>query len=396
MKKVLYIFLFLLAIFSCQNETEIQRENEQIYNVKGFGENMQRLKPEIITTKEVINGLVALSIPNTIGTLDKHADFALLHFDKQGNLDVKPIVKGLPEKKSLDLYSDDENNILWVVRGKGVYFLDIESKKSGHIIVSNDGNGKIYRVFTVDPQKKILAIDFDNGPVTASQYRLFDLPNNQEIPTNPGAYMGVLFAYYNKQLLGKYWENGAYEWDLSDMIIETGKFWDDNLTKALTKFQINTWHKTKTMHLKKRILLGTGWIGKKLIYYSVRWDEKIEDVKVEPLILQVPEDCHIRDDYVLSQDGNWMKTLLSRYSGLTPDVPELVIYHVSDIYPQGLSLPIYCGYTHTGNNGAFMMHDTWGPCYVEQDADFPEKLFVYKLNDGLKILTEQAKKIIGQ
>jgi hypothetical protein len=42
------------------------------------------------------------------------------------------------------------------------------------------------------------------------------------------------------------------------------------------------------------------------------------------------------------------------------EVPELVTYHVSNIYPQGLSLPIYCGYTKEGNSGAFMMHDRWG------------------------------------
>lgn len=69
--------------------------------------------------------------------------------------------------------------------------------------------------------------------------------------------------------------------------------------------------------------------------------------------------------------------------------PELIIYHTGDIYPQGLSMPIYCGYTKKNGYGGFIDHETWGPCYVELDSDFPNKLFVYKLNDGLKILAEQ-------
>ena len=350
---------------------------------------MKRLKPEIITTSKIINGLAALSITNTIGTLDQQTDFALLKFDDKGIADIEPVKIGFPTNKSYDLYSDDENNIMWVVRGKGVYAIDLGTKATGHIIASNDGNGAIDRVFTVDPEKKILAIDYNNG-AAASAYWLFDLANNKPIQ-EIGVFEGMIFNYYNNLIIGEYWDAGVYDWKLSDLQMEN--FRDDKLTKALNKFQVNTWHRTKTMHLKKRILLGTGWPGssrKKLIYYSVRWDEKIEKIKVEPLLLQVPENCTLDDDFVLSQDGNWMKTLLNRDSGMMAGTPELVIYNVSDIYPQGLSLPIYCGYTHEGNNGAFLLHDTWGPCYVEQDSEFSGKLFVYRLNDGLKLLADSV------
>ena len=42
--------------------------------------------------------------------------------------------------------------------------------------------------------------------------------------------------------------------------------------------------------------------------------------------------------------------------------------------------------------GAFMQHTEWGPCYVGQDSDFPDKLFIWELNKGLKILAEEAVK----
>ena len=59
-------------------------------------------------------------------------------------------------------------------------------------------------------------------------------------------------------------------------------------------------------------------------------------------------------------------------------------------------MPIMCGFTTDGNPGAFMQHEEWGPCYVEQDSEYDNKLFVYKLNEGLKILAEQAlNKVTG-
>lgn len=37
-----------------------------------------------------------------------------------------------------------------------------------------------------------------------------------------------------------------------------------------------------------------------------------------------------------------------------------------------------------------MQHTEWGPCYVEMDPDYPDKLFVYKLNEGLELLRKQV------
>jgi hypothetical protein len=77
------------------------------------------------------------------------------------------------------------------------------------------------------------------------------------------------------------------------------------------------------------------------------------------------------------------------------DVPEILVYQLSDIYPQGVSMPIYCGLTKDGTDGAFFNHKKLGPCFVELDIDNPKKLFVYVLNDGLKILAKQAVNVAG-
>lgn len=105
------------------------------------------------------------------------------------------------------------------------------------------------------------------------------------------------------------------------------------------------------------------------------------------------------NDYSLEMqvayDGNWMKTTLKKPREGMFDLPELIIYHLSNIYPQSISMPVYCGFTKDGTEGAFFKHSQFGPCFVEHDADIPDKLMVYKLNDGLKILADEARKGFG-
>ena len=163
----------------------------------------------------------------------------------------------------------------------------------------------------------------------------------------------------------------------------------NKLTKALTKYQMEFYSKSKTFHLGKRIMIGTNWIEKKLFYYTITWDEEIEDVKIEPFTIQKPKNTFLDDRFRFSANGNWVKSTVEYRNALVPG-PELIIYHVQDHYPQNLSPPIYCGYTNEGSGGGFMMHDQWGPCYVEHTFSKPDILMVYKLKAGLEILKNQA------
>ena len=183
-------------------------------------------------------------------------------------------------------------------------------------------------------------------------------------------------------------EGKLKKWFLCDLHLENRV--ENKLTKELTKFQIKQWPYSRTVHTGKRMLLGTSEPLGVLTYFTARWDETYEEVKVEPIILQRYTDLLINDDFQFSADGDWVKSLLTEKNSVL-GLPRLIIYHAKNIYPQGLSMPILCGYSSDNNPGAFMQHEEWGPCYVEQDPNYPDKLFVYKLNDGLKLLAEQAK-----
>jgi hypothetical protein len=115
----------------------------------------------------------------------------------------------------------------------------------------------------------------------------------------------------------------------------------------------------------------------------------MEDITIEPILLQMPKEVYMSSLFEFSPDGNWVKTLIEGKNDVL-EMNELMFYNVNSNYPQHLSMPILCGYTKDLNPGAFMNHSEWGPCYVELDVDYPDKLFVFKLNDGLKLLAGEA------
>ena len=141
------------------------------------------------------------------------------------------------------------------------------------------------------------------------------------------------------------------------------------------------------------MLYGQNRINGKATFFTVRWSEDFEEVKAEPIILQRPKGL-LDSSFFFSRDGNWGKTHWIDPPGPL-EVPRLLLYHIDDKYPQGLSMPIICGYSGDESPGAFMQHETWGPCYVEQDNKYPDKLFVYKLNEGLELLAKQALNTIS-
>ena len=81
---------------------------------------------EIIKTDKSILAITAINMKNTLGALNRKGEYNLLTIDNDGNINMHVVHPGHPEKKSLDLHSDSENNIMWVVRGRGIYFLDLE------------------------------------------------------------------------------------------------------------------------------------------------------------------------------------------------------------------------------------------------------------------------------
>lgn len=175
-----------------------------------------------------------------------------------------------------------------------------------------------------------------------------------------------------------------YNWQVTDLFLKNSE--TNDLVKKLNKLQIDVWDRSKTYHLGKRMMLGANEINDKLTYFSISWEEDVNEHAVEPLTFQIPENTIVDSGFMFSSDGNWVATTGQKRTGMYK-IPELFLYSADKKFPQRLSPPIRCGYTKDSNPGTFIDHEKFGPLFIEQDSDYPKKLFIYKLTGGLKLLS---------
>jgi hypothetical protein len=398
--KYFIIFSFVFLLFTgCANNTVSQDEANLIYKAKGLDNMNKSLKPLILKSNKSFHGLYDLSTNNTLATLNDRGEFSTIEIDDSGDVKVVTVSPGFPGRTSERVNTDPEHSFMWLARVRGLWILDMTTKERREVDPSGNTAAEITGACLIDPIKKIFLINlfinaFEIKDCMVVHY-LYDFEKDKIInTTEPQDNLASKFGNGNLLVHDKITrESKKYIWYLSDGYFK--KRIENKLTDELTKMDLDIWGQTRTINLKKKLLLGTADIADKLCYFSVRWDDKFEEVKVEPIIAQLPDGKMISSAFQFSNDGNWVKTFQMESEGLI-DAPRLIIYHVNEMYPQCLSLPIMCGYTRSDNSGAFMMHSVWGPCYVEQDNNFADKLFVYKLNDGLALLAEQAKEMVGK
>ncbi|MBN2444347.1 MAG: hypothetical protein JXJ04_23495 [Spirochaetales bacterium] len=395
MKKIFCLFIVIFTIIACNKISEV--EKEKIYKEKGFYDMPNTLKPEILKNIPKYYGLVEINKRNSVATLNGSGDFSILTFDKFGNVSLKPIVKGFPPHPGDSIHSDPENDLLWQIRGRGVYILDLETKKTAHVIASSNPNDEITNNHLLNSKKNIFYFGLVNHGIQEppySSYTIYDVFNHTKIFESQLISGNLYPITQNELLFIQYYNKGKQKkWYITDLYMNELK--ENKLTQELTKLQISKWPYSKTIHQERRMMLGTSRLTGTLEYFSIRWDEDFEDVKIEPIIVQRSKGGLLSSAFVFSPAGKWVKTDIE-FINTAIETPRLLFYAVNDMYPQGLSMPIVCGYTGEYSPGAFMDHEEWGPCYLEQDIDYPDKIFIYKLNDGLKLLAEQAANAIGQ
>ncbi len=377
--------------FRCSSTNNIQINNI-IYEKKGYNDSVKkRLKPMILHSNDNIGDIVGINKTNTMVTINEDG-FCLLTITKEGAIKIDPIVKDFPPNRGTSIHSDSRYNIVWMQSGRGLYFLDVETKKTGHCNAAPGlGNNRLGPVFLADPEKKIFLITILEPFKKYKKciyYILYDLNADKIIFTSP-KYQGFTFPFEGK-ILFKLQEFNAkkddYEFIWRFVDIYMNKLEENKLTKEMNRYDIRIASRSNSIHPERRMILGVSWVAKQLVYYSIRWDEKFENIDISPLRIQRPKGKLISDLFIFSPDGRWIKTHDVKVKN-SPQ--ELLMYHTGSIYPQGVNIPILCGYTNKFNRGVFIEHEKWGPCYVEQDYNYPDRLFLFKLNDGLKTLAEK-------
>lgn len=308
---------------------------------------METLKPQVIRTDKPILYLLPINEPNRLAGLNNKGEFCLLTIDKMGQVDTQTIVPGFPDNPGSDWHSDPQNKMLWQVRLRGFYALDIQTKQTRHIAGSGNTSDEIIHSCLIDPEKKIFYIEVvDHGKPDEPYcfFTLYDFNKDEKIYKSDWVSVSIFPLNKEKILFQEYYpgpDGTLIRWFISDLKMQNKI--ENKLTKNLTKLQIDAWERSATFSPTKRMLIGTNWINNELVYYTIRWDEAFEEVKIEPIILQRYKDGRLDDAFVFSSDGNWLKTTVEVPNDPL-DMPRLLLYHVGDVYPQGLSLPIVGGY----------------------------------------------------
>jgi len=391
---ILLFFLFHAGMQCTAGRNHIT--DSEILKIKGFSDKTRiRLNPVILTVHEKISGIVGINRKNALVSMNRNGEFALVTISGDGNVSVRTILKGYPPFPGGAINSDPKSAIVWQERGRGIYFLDVDSRKTGHCNARpGDGNSILNEVFPVNEGRTIFLISVmatgHNGE-TATPYMLYDFNSNRVIHHSENGDLGLY--PFNGELLVREWKKNrrgrmAYRWYMTDLTMSST--YQNPLTRTLHRIPgFMVFSPAHSLNPKSRMILGAGTQRipgsdlQKDILYSIRWDEKMKKVSAEPFNSKLPDGGTISNQFFFSSDGEWVRTLGER-TGCDAS-PELVMYHVNSRYPRHLSPPVSCGYVKNFS-GVFMEHDTWGPCYIVQDTCYPEKLFVFRLREVIPYL----------
>lgn len=359
-----------------------------VYRIRGL-DCAGRLKPHIYNTGQRIFDLYSVPRKNCLGTVNGRGEFAYLEFGPHGPVGMKPVRSGFPPYPGQHYCSDGEHEVLWMIRGRGFYAIDTRTLAVGHTITSGNGNDWILNVFLADPERKIFLIEMAR-PFPRPHYLIhYSLAEDRTTFTSP-SYKGACYPFYDRSVLlceftGK--NNSVLRWQIADLRLERRQ--QNRLTEVLNRHQIRIFDKY-SLQLGKRMILGARLTGTGVRYFSIRWNEDISAVTCEQLTYPQNDRFYLDDRFMFSRDGNWVRSRLIPKAGRDDTGIELIMYHVNDGYPNGLSQPVSCGYSGKDTLGAFMEHESWGTCYVELAYGL---LHVFILEQGLDANRRNAVKV---
>lgn len=369
-----YCVLFLLFLLcSCASS---RRGGEVLIYPENPGD------PLILRTRHSFYGLASLTIDNTIGTLDRNGDFALISFGQKGIESVRPIKRGLPVNVSFDLDSIPERNILFIRRGMGLYVIDAVTADYSYLNVGLAGNGRIMAVHAFDTEQKLLSVQYHEG--AADMLTIFNYLQGRTVMPNEYCFNGTLMPFFPDTLLGMFTDDGIIEWQYTDLLLE--KYWDDALTEQLSEKMFHLDYFARGYHQQQRFMIGFLLKDRTPLvqfgaYATAFWDENRQNIRIETFKVNGSEGFFLSpDSFIVSPCGKYVKAIFSppHDSGLSP---QLAMLFIDEKYPAGISEMVLLGPTRTSNYGAFMNHSEWGPCYVEFKTDVRRTLFVYRLEE---------------
>ena len=385
---VLFIALFMIVKINCKQSAQLFSKGHFIMN--------QHLIPEYLPVSCGAKEIKSLPENDKFAMINGQNEFAIASLQSNGDLTTHVILRNYPNRvtdgaECEGLYSDDAGKIFWTIQTRAILALNTVTKKTFDPLFAFNGNTSLAQTIMVDNENEIIrgqVFDLTGGRGRSKTY-LVSYNCKNDLLGEPGKpYKGFLFYLGRGEFL---WcetlgAMDTVQWHVCDTNLENIRH--NRLTEELTKRQI-TMNGNATPHSpKKKMMVACKEINDTMTYFSVRWNEDMSEVKIEPLILQIPQNGGMERWWHFSEDGNW---LIATFWEFTPEEKQtIVFFHIDDKYPQGISLPVFGEETYYKKQGCFVNHSDLGPLYLDWSPDHANTLLVYRLNDVLKVLAGKA------
>ena len=355
------------------------------------------LIPEKIKVPHGVTEMLNLPEQNKFALVNGRLEFAIANLNKNGNVNCDVIQHNFPRSAMASgqvngFYSDVNGKIFWIKEERSIVGINSVTKKTFDPLFAFNGNSTLNNPIMENNKDEIIVGEvYDMDDSESKQYlRTYDCKNDQLGKSGP-LFTGYLFPIGNKEYL---WCE-TFEKSLSNVKwhicnLELGNVRHNKLTDELTKKKIATWGQSTPVSPKKRMMIGCLDVEDKTVYFSVRWNHDMSEVKIEPLILQKPQNGFLEERWLFSDDGCW---LTANFSVLEPkEAYTRVFFNIDDKYPQGVSLPVFGEATENimFDAGCFVNHSDLGPLYLDKSPESDEIVNVYRLNDVYKVLANMA------
>jgi hypothetical protein len=351
-----------------------------------------KITPDTIFPDCRISSLTDFNETNSFAIVNGSNEYAIAKIGPDGQFESNPIVQGFPGENTDNFWSDDKGELVWGNSGRGLNIVDAKTKKTATPIVSYDGDEAPLKAFIIDNKIPRLAVDIVHYGLGLSKatgfFKTVDFPSGAL--GNPSKnYRGCLLPFNSDKFLWcEILDKNKVKWQWTDTSLEKRE--QDALTDQLTRKQIIVWSPGKSFDFAKRYMIGFFQANQfQEIYNSVCWDTEMKDIKIEPLVLQCPQENSYSRDWYFSADYQWIKTAVLNRATNTYSI---VFYNINENYPQSVSMPIIGAETDRLAKGAFVQHSTFGTIYVEKDVNHENVLLAYKLNDALEYLKKMDVK----
>jgi len=228
-KKYLMIIIVINLgfIFNTVNSQEL----EIIYEEKGFNKLAKDLKPIILETPSFYR-LREVDQKNCVAVINEKGEFSLLKISDKGEVSIKTLSEDFPSFIGEELFSDFKHNILWQVRGRGLYIFDIKTKKTAHTIPISNFNYSIITTFLADPDKKIFYTGLVNYAIddpSSFRYTLTDINKDNLLHKSP-LISGLHYQLTDDLFLFNDYLNNSLKWYVTNLDLE--KKQGNKLTKT--------------------------------------------------------------------------------------------------------------------------------------------------------------------